>query len=346
MKTPKILFILKKREKSWGNSYSNNIYRETYSSGLLNSAKFVNDLIKNLEYNSELVEVTDNNNIDSVVTKYKPTHVIIEALWVIPSKFEILTKLHPNVKWIIRLHSEIPFIANEGIAINWLYEYLKFPNISIACNSKRIKQNLEKLTNKEILYLPNYYPINELKISFKHNSNKNEINIGCFGAIRPLKNQLTQAVAAIQFADKINKKLNFHINGTRIEGSSDDSILKNIKSLFNNSKHDLIEHSWLCHKDFLKLVSTMDIGLQVSFSETYNIIAADFITAGIPIVTSSEVKIVNNLYHAECTSIQSIMFKLKLSLICKWLTNFLNNITININNTISRYYWNHWLKSL
>jgi hypothetical protein len=69
---------------------------------------------------STIIEVIDNNGIDREVTKYKPTHVIIEALWVIPSKFEILTKLHPNVKWIIRLHSEIPFLANEGIAMEWM----------------------------------------------------------------------------------------------------------------------------------------------------------------------------------------------------------------------------------
>jgi hypothetical protein len=39
---------------------------------------------------SNIVVVLDNNEIDKYVTKYKPTHVIIEALWVVPTKFHIL----------------------------------------------------------------------------------------------------------------------------------------------------------------------------------------------------------------------------------------------------------------
>ena len=97
----KVLFILKKRKSSHAN-YS------VVSSGLLNSATFVSSMLNKNGIESHLVEVIDNNCIDREVTKYRPTHVIIEALWVVPSKFEVLTRLHPNVQWIIRLHSGIP----------------------------------------------------------------------------------------------------------------------------------------------------------------------------------------------------------------------------------------------
>ena len=94
-KEKKVLFILKKRKSSHSN-YS------VVSSGLFNSANFVSDMLNKNGIESHLVEVIDNNCIDREVTQYKPTHVIIEALWVVPSKFEVLTKLHPNVEWIIR----------------------------------------------------------------------------------------------------------------------------------------------------------------------------------------------------------------------------------------------------
>jgi hypothetical protein len=38
----------------------------------------------------------------------------------------------------------------------------------------------------------------------------------------------------------------------------------------------------------------MDIGLQVSLSETYNIVTADFISQNVPIITSEEIKFVNS----------------------------------------------------
>jgi hypothetical protein len=150
----KVLFICKKRK-----TYGTGPYTQTVSSGLLNSANFVNDMLVKNGVDSHIVEVIDNNCIDREVTLYKPTHVIIEALWVVPSKFEVLTKLHPNVKWIIRLHSEIPFIANEGIAMEWIFEYMKYSNIIISVNSPRAERDFNVVTPKPMLYLPNYYPV-------------------------------------------------------------------------------------------------------------------------------------------------------------------------------------------
>ena len=111
--SPKILFILKKRNESWG-CYGNGSAQGGYPSGLLNSATFVKDMLNDLGFVAELVEVVDNDCIDREVTKARPDIVIIEALWVVPPKFSVLAKLHPKVKWVIRNHSEIPFLSMEG----------------------------------------------------------------------------------------------------------------------------------------------------------------------------------------------------------------------------------------
>ena len=116
MKQSKILFILKIKQ----NYGATNDYSIGLSTGLYNSAQFMNEMLIDGGFDSQMVSVIDNNDIDREVTLHKPTHVIIEALWVVPSKFEVLCKLHPNVKWVIRLHSEIPFLANEGMAMDWI----------------------------------------------------------------------------------------------------------------------------------------------------------------------------------------------------------------------------------
>lgn len=281
----KALFILKKREIYNEESYS------SVHSGLYNSATFVNDMLVKNGVDSHLVEVNDNNEIDKYVTQYNPEVVIIEALWVVPSKFEVLQKLHPNVQWLIRLHSELPFIANEGIAIKWLKQYGNYPNVEISSNSLAFISSMNPILGKKIVYLPNYYPTSK---PLNNPKEVDVLNIGLFGAIRPLKNCLTQAVAAMIYANKHNRILNLHINTERVEQKGENT-LKNMRALFEDTEHNLIEHKWYSHTDFVKLVSTMDLGLQVSLTETYNIVTADFINQLIPVVTSKEIPFVNSL---------------------------------------------------
>jgi hypothetical protein len=328
-KENKVLFILKKRQTSHTGYAS-------VSSGLLNSAKFVSDMLNKNGIESHLVEVNDNNCIDREVTKFKPTHVIIEALWVVPQKFEVLTKLHPNVQWIIRLHSDISFLANEGIAIEWIYEYLKYDNVKVSSNDSETNFNFELLTNREFVYLPNYYPVGFFNRNKPKPDTKKVINVGCFGAVRPLKNQLIQAVAAIDYADTYGKKLKFHINTQRIEGRG-ESVLKNLRALFeNNPKHELVEHGWLSHDEFIDLVQTMDIGLQVSFTETFNIVSADFVNNNIPVVTSNEVEWVSPIYFANPSKTNSIVSRMRRAIITsRFKLNWLNKLSL----------WNYSLNS-
>jgi hypothetical protein len=330
-KEKKVLFILKKRQSSHTN-YS------SISSGLLNSAKFVSDMLNKNGIESNLVEVVDNNCIDREVTKYKPTHVIIEALWVVPSKFETLIKLHPNVQWIIRLHSDISFLANEGIAIDWIYEYMKYPNVSVSSNDLETNENFSQLTNSNFVYLPNYYPVG----FFNHNrtkpSCKKVLNVGCFGAVRPLKNQLIQAVAAIDYADTYGKKLRFHINVKRIEGKG-EPVLKNLRELFeNNPKHELVEYDWLTHDEFIDVVQSMDFGMQVSFTETFNIVTADFVNNNIPVVVSREIPWVSRLFQANPSKVESIVRRMRLALMFPKL-KVLNKIGLWLNSLKSERIW-------
>ncbi len=126
------------------------------------------------------------------------------------------------------------------------------------------------------------------------------LNVGCLGAIRPLKNQLLQAVAALSAARALGKRLRFHVNATRVEGQGrSPSILANLRSLFGHAVNaELVAHPWLPRPDFLSLCRQMDVGMQVSFSETFNIVAADFVTNDIPIVVSPEISWVDSRAQA------------------------------------------------
>ena len=319
----RLLFILKRRE-DYSQPHHSNV---GLSTGLYNSASFVNQMMIDAGVESKMVVVADNNCIDREVTAYRPTHVIIEALWVVPTKFAVLCKLHPSVTWIIRLHSEMPFLANEGIAMDWIADYVRFPNVIIGVNAPRMMSEVrfylqtvfgwpQSITEDRIIYLPNSYPRATHRKKF--DISNREINIGCFGAIRPLKNHMIQAIAAVKLAESMNMRLNFHVNAGRLEMKG-EPVLHNLRGFFQqlyDRGHKMISHTWCPREDFLKICAQMDIGMQVSFSETFNIVGADLISQGVPMVMSSEVPWVSSLFCADPTNTDDIFYILERTV--KW----------------------------
>lgn len=329
----KILFIIKRRE-----DYNQELHsKHGLETGLYNSARFVYNMLQNNNIDSKMAVVIDNNDIDKEINLYKPDYVIIEALWVVPTKFAVLIRLHPNVKWIIRLHSEMPFMAQEGIAMDWILEYSNFKNIIIAANAPRMLRDVEVIMKAKgtyrgdnLIYLPNYYKSEQRK---KPIVRTRSLNFSCFGAIRPLKNHLIQAIAAIEFANKIHKPLNFHINADRYEGNG-LPVFHNLKDLFQQldpDRFNLVLHPWTSHSKFIDLCHSMDLGLQVSFSETFNIVAADHLSMGVPVVGSVEIPFIDKDYTADPTSVHDIYEKI--------FKSYLNpNLNVKINNDHLRKY--------
>ncbi|MCX8008322.1 MAG: glycosyltransferase [Patescibacteria group bacterium] len=334
----KILFILKQRK----------LYSETSTNqltvGLKNSALFVSEMLNQIGHESRLVEVVDNNFIDREVHSYKPDVVVIEALWVVPEKFVILQKYHPNVKWIVRIHSNLPFLANEGIAIEWLKEYVKHQNVYIGVNSEKALNDVKFIVKneKKVIYLPNYYPLmkRERKKVYKP---KEFVDVGLFGAIRPMKNQLIQALAAMMWAESKKKILRLHINGTRKEQGG-ESNYKNIKNLFKDTRHELYEYDWMPHEEFLEILSGCDVSLCVSFSETFCIVAADSVAANVPVVGSQEIPWLTGFLTAAPTNVDDIINKMNLA--TGWFGpffSFLNRNNLESYNSVSKKAWNFML---
>jgi hypothetical protein len=309
---PRALFILKRREDYSVDLPSFTDY--TIATGMYNSVRFVVDMLNDSGVEAKQIVVIDNNDIDREVTKYKPTHVFIEGYWVVPEKFDVLKPLHPKVKWYVRCHSELPFLSQEGIAMTWTYEYFK-RGVGVAGNSPRISSELTRIrrwadnpTRDGLLTpeLPNYYPVALEKHHQRKSPFSDTFDIGCFGAIRPLKNHLVQAMAAMDFASHHGRKLRFHVNVGRIEMNGANSI-KNLRALFNgaNENFELVEHPWMPHDKFLDLIRKMDMVVQVSFTETFNIVAADAANLGVPIVVSKEIPWCFPIY-ADPTSTEGI----------------------------------------
>lgn len=262
------------------------------TSGLYNSAQFIVDFLCKNGYNSKLVAVVDGNSVDKAVTEFNPDVVILEAIWVTPAKLQELLDIprHSNRTWVIRIHSKAPFLSNEGMATAWIRDYtrIKTDKIIIAPNTQELTDQFRTcFPQGNFMYFPNLYK--DENVASEYVSESGVVNVGCFGAIRPMKNQYLQAMSAIHFANKENLELRFHVNSSRVEQNGGNA-MKNIKYLFMDSKHKLIEHPWYDHVNFLKAVSKMDIGVQCSFSESFNIVSADFVAMNKPIIVSNDIE--------------------------------------------------------
>ena len=294
---PKALFILKRREDySQDPSYSGS---PQIATGMWNSAKFVVDALNEKNIPADIELVIDANSIDAVCMAHNPDVVFIEGLWVTPAKMTELRGLarHAHRTFVVRVHSEIPFLATEGIAMDWIGQYLK-TGVTVAPNAPRSHDHLKAFAEvigadtSLLPYLPNCFPTDfrAFHPSELDTEEKQTLDVGCFGAYRPLKNHLQQALIAMRFANSLGKKLRFHVNDRKDQGGQ--PVFKNVQGMFDHlppDQFELVVHGWEDRDSFLMSLQNIDLLMQDSLSETFNIVAADATWVGRPILGNKEI---------------------------------------------------------
>ena len=123
-------------------------------------------------------------------------------------------------------HSNVGFLQADPSGIRLLRDYIelshKHDNLSIGGNSSRFCNWVSEAYNTHAVLLPNMYPVHSNLIEqIEHAASRvfrEGIRIGSFGAIRPLKNQLTAAAAAVTIGRKLGAPVEFHLSAGREEG--------------------------------------------------------------------------------------------------------------------------------
>lgn len=248
------------------------------ASGLSVCLKMIKESVPNIN----LVPVDTMQHVNLAISNFKPKKVVFETLWLSDENMADLRKKHPKVEFFIHIHSNLPFLACEGAAFNKISEVKKH-GFKLIFNNKRAADCFDGSVFLPNIYSKKYYNrINRPDDEF--------VNVICAGSLRPMKNHVSQAMAAIIYAQSIGKKLRFYCNLGRSEGGDEvRSALTGLFFYFSNG-HELISLEWMEHVDFIEYLKNMDIGLQVSMSESFNIVAADYTAAGLPMVVSDEVE--------------------------------------------------------
>lgn len=253
-------------------------------SGLFNAVNQVTRSLVRNGIDAVVVQVANEVALEAEICRHKPSIVVIQALWMSPVKIRRLKDHHPSIRFAVHLHSNMPFLALETCAIEYTAQYAQF-GIEILTNSLESYQAYRAFLPKaKIFHANNVYERSE---SHGVKFNDDHIHVGCFGAIRPMKNQVAQAIAAMEFSRDQNKKLMFHFNSSRVEAHGKGPY-QNLIQLFLHAQPgiQMSPDGWIDPDEFPSHIGRMDIHMQLSLTESFNVVTADAIMAHVPVVVS------------------------------------------------------------
>ena len=232
------------------------------------------------------------------------THVSICALWLKSAELRALVDTYPETQFVVNCHSNVGFLQAEPQAIGLIREAIQIEqtshNFRMAGNSQKFCNWVKHAYGAPCLWLPNLYYLTSTTPINKPVWSGGTLKIGCFGAMRVYKNFSTAVAAATQIARHLKAVTEVWVNSGRDDGlgsSAQSAIVQLTKNLPNVT---LKQWPWSSWPEFKELIATMNLLLQPSYTESFNIVTADGIALGVPSVVSSAIEwapadwIVNN----------------------------------------------------
>src|SRR5665213_295018 len=255
------------------------------------------------------------NNVDMVTGielynsthLYPLTHVVISTPWLSVYDLRDLLTFFPDIDFAILSHSNVGFLQADPWGVGLIKSYLalteEFDNLAVGANSDKLFQWLQNTIGGDTVLLPNLYSLKDHKPE-KHWFGASPIKIGSFGAIRPEKNFMTAAAAAVAIQSLTNTDVELHMS-TGGEGGGEFTTAA-IAQLFDGPGLTLVKHEWCLWPDFIQLVGDMDLLIQPSYTESFNMITADGILMGVPSVVSSAINWAPNEWKADSDNAMAI----------------------------------------
>lgn len=245
----------------------------------------------------EVWPIIDANDLRKKLNLDRPhhhpiTHVVVSAPWIPTHSFHSLCRLFPHVQFAVNCHSNVGFLQADPNGMKLIREGLKLemqlPNFKMAANSKKMVRWIEDAYGNPCVYLPNLYYLRDGH-HHSHHDHHGIIRIGCFGAIRPQKNLASSVAAAIEIGRALKTRTEIWINSGRAEGGG-LTVLRTVREMCDRIPLiSLHESGWQEWPEFRKLVGSMNLLLQPSYTESFNMVTADGIAEGVPSVVSEAI---------------------------------------------------------
>jgi hypothetical protein len=261
----------------------------------LNVAGFATSEVLNQHgINTTVIPVRHNIDVVDGINQYNAerdqplTHVVISAPWLSRHDLKCLIEHFDTIQFAILSHSNVGFLQADPCGVELIKHYLTLTedhdNLAVGANSEKLFDWLQNTIGGDTVLLPNLYPLKRPK-SEKHWFGASPLRIGAFGAVRPEKNFMTAAAAAVALQKMTGAEIELHMSSGG-EGGGESTVAAITELCAGNPQITLIRHGWCLWPEFIQLVGSMDLLLQPSYTESFNMITADGVLMGVPSVVS------------------------------------------------------------
>lgn len=220
------------------------------------------------------------------------THVVISAPWLTAYDLGRLCEAYPRTRFAVLSHSHVAFLGADPDGIELMRRYASMsrtlPNLRVGGNSPHFSEWFSAAYGAGTVTLPNMYPCPHV-VGKVWNAAYPVVRIGAFGAIRTEKNFVTAAAAALLISRRLGKRVElFMTTGGEAQGGTVMSAIRQMLDGVESVR--LVEHEWQQWDAFIRLVQSMDLLLQPSHTESFNMVTADGVKVGVPSVVSHAVR--------------------------------------------------------
>jgi hypothetical protein len=219
--------------------------------------------------------------------------VVISAPWIPTAELQSLANEFTETYFAVTCHSNVGFLQADPHGVKLVRETLELEmathNVRLAGNSRRFCQWMEDTFGGRCYFLPNLYFIDTPPPRQKSFCGGGSLRIGVFGAVRPLKNLMSAAGAALEISRNLRVPLELWLSAGRSEGGG-ETVMAAVKEMVAGLPNvKLMLQGWQSWPAFRRTVAHMHLLLQPSYTESFNMVTADGAAEGVASVVSEAI---------------------------------------------------------
>lgn len=241
------------------------------------------------------------------------TNTVVSAPWISTHAYQQLCSMFPATRFAMNCHSNVGFLQADSRGVELLREGLELEsgvvNFNVAANSERLCEFVQEAYGDPCTYLPNLYYLDHLSRGHRPGwpQTGGTLKIGIFGATRSLKNILTAVGAALIIHKHLKATTEIWVSTGREDSGEASRILRAARALSANMPGvELKSAPWCSWPQFRKIVGSMHLNLQPSYTESFNMVAADSCNQSVPVVVSEAITWAPKEWKADVDDVDSV----------------------------------------
>lgn len=241
------------------------------------------------------------------------SHVVVSAPWIPTAMYAQLCAMFPNTRFAMNCHSNVGFLQADAKGIELLREGIDLEqgvsNFHVSANCERLVEFIEQAYGDPCAYLPNLYYIDPIVRAPRQGwpITGGILKVGLFGATRPLKNILTGIGGALIIHRQLKAQMEIYVSTGRVDSPEVARILQAANNLVKGMPGvELKSAPWASWPQFRKIVSSMHLLIQNSYTESFNMVTADGAHESVPSVVSSAITWAPREWQADVDDADSV----------------------------------------